>query len=110
MKMFILQSIDAQFALGEIIDNDYQRKEKILEICTQIRKVLENDEGLQDVLTKEFGIEILDLNYIFKEIYDSECPIVVAGVYADFKNKKNDIVEQIENKNHHFQLQRIITK
>lgn len=86
--MLIFQNIDAQFALREIIDNDNQRKGKILEICTQIKKVLEKDEGLRDILTKEFGLEILDLNHIHKEIYDSECPIVVAGVYADLKDKK----------------------
>ncbi|CAG2254642.1 unnamed protein product [Mytilus edulis] len=71
--------MDAQTAIGDVIDKDCRRREQIFTVYEDIKKLLQRDENLRHILTTEIGDVTQDLDKLRCAITDTECPILVAG-------------------------------
>ncbi|CAC5365945.1 unnamed protein product [Mytilus coruscus] len=87
--------MDAQTAIGDIIDKDSRRREQILTVCEDIKKILQRDEYLRHIMTTEIEDVTQDLDKLrcaITCIKDIECPILVAGETSAGKSSMINLI------------------
>lgn len=73
--------MDEHGIIKDVIDQDKKRRDAIFKIYKDIEAFLQTDVDLCHVVTTEFGDVTKRIEELEKTLNNSECPILVAGIY-----------------------------